>query len=394
MEKGKSTSLHDLQMFSLQDKENGIRAEICSIGASLMALEIPLADGSRRDVILGYEAPETYYENEPHLGATVAPFANRIGGASFSLNGETYSLKKNDGENCLHGGFHFLQDYSWKVKDVSGNRVTFSADCEDGENGFPGPLHVDVTYSVTDRALLIDYHGSALHAEKDVLFNPTNHSYFNLNGQKSKSMTDAYSDDCASGDYGTGNVLTHGLTIFSGQITPAGPDGVPDGRVINVAGTPFDFLPLAGSADRGVGERGSADEMLRTERLIGERIDEDDPILRKTGGYDQNYILCKEKTLRRPEYDANGHEIHLAARLTDASGKVTMEVLTDQPGLQLYTANFLSVKGTGKGGKDYGPRSAVCLETQYYPNAVNIPSFPQPVIRAGEEMYSRTVYRF
>ena len=357
----KYISVHEPQLISLRNGENGISAEVCSIGASLAVLEVPLPDGGRRDVVLGYEDMETYFHNEPHLGATVAPFANRIGGAAFSLNGESYSLEKNDGENCLHGGSHFLQDYLWKTTAVSDNSVTFSADCKDGENGFPGPVHLDVTYTVKGCTLLIDYHGSALRSEKDVLFNPTNHSYFNLNGKKSSS------------------VLGHRLTVFSDRITPAGREGVPDGTVLDVSGTPFDF---------------------RKEKTIGERINAEEPLLRRTNGYDHNYILSKCEELHEREYDLQSkreefkRQVYLAARLRDASGEVTMDVLTDMPGLQLYTANFLEVHGTGKDGADYHARSAVCLETQYYPNAVNVPSFPQPVIRAGKEAYSRTVFRF
>ena len=342
-------------MVYLQNSEKGLRAGVCETGASLVVLEVPLADGSRRDVVLGYEDTETYFCNEVYLGVTVAPCANRIGGASFSLNGVTCYLDKNDGENCLHGGFRSLQDRNWDVTEVSENAVTFSAETADGENGFPGPLHVDVTYTVQDRDLVIDYRGSARHAEKDLLFNPTNHSYFNLNGQ------------------GIGDVLNHRLTVFADRITPAGPGGVPDGRLLDVNGTPFDF---------------------RKEKSIGERIDADEPLLTQTKGYDHNYILCKTEELRRPEYDVHERKLYLAARLTDAQGLIGMEVITDMPGMQLYTANYLNVQGMGKNGSDYPARSAVCLETQYFPNAVNVPAFPQPVIRAGEEVYSRTVYRF
>lgn len=343
------------QMYMIQDKTDGIRAGICSVGAALVFLEVPLADGSKRDVVLGYENLQEYYQNGPHLGATVAPFANRIGGAEFSLNGQTYRLEKNDGNNCLHGGFRFLQDQEWNVTKVSENSITFSADSEDGEHGFPGPLHVEVTYTVEGRALLLDYHGNAADAEQDVVFNPTNHSYFNLNGQ------------------GNGDVLNHRLTIYASQITPFGPKGVPDGTILDVADTPFDF---------------------GAQHIIGERIEEQDPILQNVCGYDHNYILMKNEKLHAPQFDAAGREVHLAACLTDEEEALTMEVYTDLPGLQLYTANHLNVSKTGKSGQSYSPRSAVCLETQYFPNAVNVPEFPQPVICAGQEMYSRTIYRF
>lgn len=345
-----------VEKFTLRDSKKGIVVHVCNVGASLVSLEVPLADGSSRDVVLGYEDLQEYFINDVYLGATVAPSANRIGGAAFSLNGKNYTLDKNDGNNCLHGGFRFLQNCVWDVTKVSANSITFSAETEDGENGFPGPLHVDVTYTVQGRALLLDYHGSALGSEQDLVFNPTNHSYFNLNGQ------------------GSGDILGHRLMICSKQITPFGPEGVPDGTILDVKETPFDFY--------------------QEQRVIGERIEEPDPILQNVRGYDHNYILLKDEELHAAQYDAHGKSVCLAAGLSSADGALTMKVYTDLPGLQLYTGNYLNVIGTGKQGRDYPSRSAVCLETQYWPNAVNVPAFPQPVLRAGQEDYSRTVYEF
>ena len=343
------------QLYIIQDKTDGIRAGICSVGAALVFLEVPLADGSKRDVVLGYEDLQEYFTNDVYLGATVAPSANRIGGAEFSLNGKTYTLDKNDGNNCLHGGVHFLQNQVWDVTKTADNSVTFAAEMQDGENGFPGPLKVEVTYTVQGCALLLDYHGSAAGAAHDVVCNPTNHSYFNLGGQ------------------GSGDILGHQLVIYGKQITPFGPEGVPDGTILDVEGTPFDFC---------------------TKHTIGERIEEPDPILQNVHGYDHNYILLKNEELHAAQYDAHGREVYVAARLSDAEENLTMQVSTDLPGIQLYTGNYLNVSGIGKNGRSYPSRSAVCLETQYWPNAVNVPAFPQPVIPAGQEMYSRTVYEF
>ena len=339
------------EAFWLQDTESGIRARVCSGGASLMELRVPLADGTYRDVVLGYDDPETYRANEPHLGHTVAPVANRIGGGTFTLNGKTYQLNKNDGENANHGGSHAMHGRLWKVDSFSDNSVTFSYECADGENGFPGPLHMDVTYTVRDRALLIDFHALAA---QDTLFNPTNHSYFNLKGQ------------------GKGDILDHVLTVYADQITPPGPKNVPEGTFLDVEGTPFDF---------------------RTPEVIGARINADEPILKNARGYDQNFVLKKEEPLHEKDYDAHGNNVFLAARLAAPDGSVALEVLTDLPGLQIYTANYLAGE-EGKGGVHYQPQSSVCLETQYCPNAINIPSFPHPVAYKAKDLYTRTVYRF
>ena len=341
-----------IQTFAIQDTEDGIRAVVGTIGAALFKLEVPAPDGSLRDVVLGLADPEDYRTNDKFIGATIAPVANRVGGAAFSLNGKHYTMEKNDGNNCLHSGTHALYNRVWEAAAVSGNSVTFSMDCADGENGLPGPLHVDVTYTVQDRALLIDYHG---YAEQDTLFNPTNHSYFNLLGHRS------------------GNVLDHELTVYAEAFTPAGPEGVPDGEIRSVEDTPLDFQ---------LSER------------IGARIGEEDPVLIQAGGYDQNYVLSKEEILREPAYDVHGNAMYLAARLSDPEGDLAMDVFTDLPGMQVYSANYLTGEEPGKDGMQYPPRSAVCLETQYHPNAINVPAFSQPVIRAGKDMYTRTVYRF
>ena len=340
-----------IRTYRIQDTENGIRATTGNIGAALFSLEIPVSDGTWRDVVLGFEDPEDYRINEPHFGASMVPCVNRIGGAAFTLNGQTYTLDKNDGENSLHGTYG-LYDALWEATEVSKNSVTFSAVWEGGKGKLPGPLHADVTYTVQERVLFIDYHG---YAQQDTIFNPTNHSYFNLKGQ------------------GNGDVLDHLLTVYAERMTPVGPAGVPDGTICSVDDTPFDF---------------------QLSETIGARIHEDDPELKRAGGYDLNYILDREELFREETYEAHGQAMYLAARASDPAGEVTMDVYTDLPGMQLYTANFLTGEEKGKGGARYRPQSAFCLETNYFPNAINVPAFPQPVIHAGEHRYSRTVYRF
>ncbi len=339
----------EMRSCSIRDGQSGLSAVFVNWGATLTALQVPLPDGTSRDVVLGYEDPESYRNNVYYLGATVAPCANRIGGAAFTLNGKQYVLEKNDGENNLHSGDHALHASFWEVSSQSGDQVTFSADCPDGENGFPGPLHVDVTYRVQGNALLIDYHGAA---GQDTVFNPTNHSYFCLDEP--------------------GSMPEHVLTIYADQITPPDAGMIPDGTLMKVAGTPFDF---------------------RTGKKIGEQIDEADPLLTDAHGYDHNFLLNRTEDLRAPEYDTAALKLYQAAEVLSPAGGLAMDVYTDMPCMQFYTANWLSTPG-GKGGVDYTPRSSFCLETQFSPNALHIPAFAQPVIRAGEDVYHRTVYAF
>ena len=340
-----------ISVFTIQDPHSAMYAKLCDLGATLLSLNIPQKDHSFLDVVLGYENIEEYRINSPHFGSTIAPSANRIGGASFSINGQSYSLEKNDGKNNLHGG-SALQYAFWKIADKSEDRVTFSCDSADGENGFPGNLHVEVTYTLQHQALIIDYRGLS---DRDTIFNPTNHSYFNLKGHNG------------------GDVSDHTITIFSDAITPGGAASVPDGTILNTAKTPFDFS---------------------TEKSIGQDIHANHQELLFAKGYDHNYILRKDSSLRAPQYDENHLAIYHAARVCPPDRQIQIDVFTDREGLQFYTANHLSEEGTGKNGASYTARSAFCLETQHFPNAINVPSFPSPIINAGQTVFSRTVYQF
>ena len=350
---------------------SGMSAALTDYGAALVSLAVPDRNGDIRDVVLGHDDASGYEEGQGSIGAIVGRFANRIGGAGFKLNGKEYALTANHGPNALHGGRDPYEKRLWRVKipfsevssrdimassapesisdgvsqlarsNIANKRVVFCLDSPDGDQGFPGNLHIEVTYTLTDECELhIDY---LARSDADTPFNPTNHSYFNLNGHDS------------------GSILEHVVQIDASEYTPSDSDLLPTGRVESVAGTPMDF---------------------RIPKTIGQDIDADFIALRNGGGYDHNYVTADEK----------GGYREVASLYSRESG-IRMEVLTDMPGLQMYTANFMSGE-VGKDGVIYGRRSAVCFETQYWPDSVNKESFPDCILRAGEEFRSRTTYRF
>ncbi len=311
----------------------GTRLILTETGASVLSL---VFHGT--DIVLGWEDPEKYGTNPGSLGATIGRCANRIGGARFSLNGKEYQLVANNGPNNLHSGPNGWKLRRWEAVDVRETAATFRLDSPDGDQGFPGNMRVSVTYSLKENdEIRILYRAVS---DADTLFNVTNHAYFNLNG------------------HDAGSIQKHSLCIFADAYTPGDAGQIPTGEIAPVAGTPFDF---------------------RKERLIGERIDQPHPQLAAAGGYDHNYCL-------------NGDGLRLAARLRGDRTGIVLTVSTDRPGVQLYTANSLRADG-GKGGAVYGPRSAVCLETQCWPDAVHHGNFPSPVLKAGEEFVTETVWK-
>lgn len=311
----------------------GMRAVLLDYGATLQALAVPDARGVPTDVVLGYDSVEEYEENSGFVGATIGRVGNRIGAARFSLGGRTYMLEANDGENHLHGGRRGFDKRVWQAEQGEGY-VRFSRLSPDGEENYPGDLRVSVTYKIDgDNALHIIYDADA---DKDTLANFTNHSYFNLNGG--------------------GSVLSQQLRINAERFTELGAGTLPTGRILPVEGTPLDF---------------------RTLKPVGRDVGEDDPQLALGGGYDHNFVLSSP---------------HAAVLRSEQSG-IEMNVYTDMPGVQLYSANFLSER-RGKGGQIIGPRCAVCLETQLYPNAMNCWGFPSPVLHRGEHLHSETCYAF
>ena len=291
-------------------------------------------------MVLGYDDVAAYEANGCFFGALIGRHGNRIGGASFELNGVTYELEKNDGENNLHGGTPGYHKVMYQVE-TSDDSVTFSRTSPHMEQGYPGNLDLSVTYTLTDdNELKITYTAKS---DQDTLCNMTNHSYFNLKGHDGGEITD------------------HNVWIKANGFTETSDDLIPNGTIVDVTGTPMDF---------------------RTKKAIGDDIGADYKPLVIAGGYDHNYALDKK----------SGVLEKVAELSEDRSGR-TMEVYTDLPGMQLYTGNFIE-KENGKGGTVYKKRNGVCFETQFFPNSIHVPSFDSCVLKAGETFTSTTIYRF
>lgn len=290
------------------------------------------------DVALGYDTIEEYERNDSYLGAVIGRHANRIGGGVFSLNGTLYSLVCNDGHNHLHGGRQGFDRRVWDAR-VEEDGLTLSRVSPDGEEGYPGTLHVSVRYALRgDGTLAITYRAQC---DADTVLNLTNHCYFNLNGQ------------------GQGTILGHALRLDAQSYTENDGECLPTGVIAPTAGTPFDF---------------------RAGKALGDEIHCGHPQLRSCGGYDHNLIL-------------SGAGLRTVGTLTGEVSGISMDVRTDQPGLQLYTGNFLTPR-VGKGGTRYDRHSGVCLETQHFPNAMAHPHFPSVVLKKEEPFFSVTEYRF
>lgn len=314
--------------------EKGLQVEVLDYGVTIRSLLVPDKNGDPVDVVLGYDTLEEYVADTEYLGATVGRFANRIKNAQFQLGGKTYDLFANNGSNHLHGGKRGFNKYIWSGKQ-EGDAVVFSRVSLDGEEGYPGNLSVRVTIGWEGNSLTLRYEAET---DQDTVINLTNHSYFNLNGA------------------GNGNVNGHRMQIAAEQYTLNAEDCVPTGEVVPVEGCAMDF---------------------RIPKTIGQDADSEDPSVKFFRGYDANFIL-------------GGHPA--ATTVGDLSG-ITMVTDTDQPGLQLYTANDLSDR-KGKNGMDYGFRSAFCLETQHYPDCIHHPQWPSCILRAGETFHSVTTYTF
>lgn len=309
-----------------------IEAEIISFGATLRALRVKGRDGEMHDVCLGYDSAEDYAKQDGYLGATVGRHANRIGGSRFELNGQEYSLSSNEGANQLHGGIEGFSHKLWSFN-CSEYAVTFSLDSPDGDEGYPGNLHAEVSFSIESAKLRIEYKAVS---DADTLVNMTNHAYFNLGGHES------------------GKVYAHELCLGAEHYTPCGEGNIPTGEILPVDGTALD---------------------LRDFTRLGDRLD--DAALALTEGFDHNFVLSSSP----------------AAVLYCPKTGIEMKCSTSLEGMQLYSAGFLSGR-VGKEGAVYGKHHAVCLETQHYPDAVNKQGFPSPVLRAGQKYNEWTEYEF
>jgi aldose 1-epimerase len=323
----------------------GMQASIATYGGILTALTAPDRWGRLNDVVLGFDRLEPYLARHPYFGAIVGRYANRIAKGSFILDGKRFSLATNNNENHLHGGIIGFDKVLWRAEPRSaanGPQVELAYVSLDGEEGYPGRLEVTVSYTlIHDNALRIDYRATT---DKPTPVNLTNHSYFNLAGQ------------------GGGDVLEHRVSIEADRLTPVDSGLIPTGELRSVEGTAMD---------------------LRAPIAIGSRIDAEDEQLRLAGGFDHNWVLNKPEA-----------ELSLAARVSEPTTGRVMEVLTREPGVQFYTANFLDGSLSGKDGVVYRRRCALCLETQHFPDSPNRPEFPSTILRPGDLYETTTIYRF
>jgi aldose 1-epimerase len=316
---------------------HGVEVRAISYGAILQAILVPDREGQIADVTLGCDTLDGYLAGTPHFGAVVGRYANRIARGRFTLDGRTYQLATNKSPNHLHGGDRGFDRFNWEGAAFELDAavgVSFSRVSPDGEEGYPGNLATRVTYTLTDRnELIIDFLATT---DRPTPVNLSQHAYFNLRGA------------------GTGDILDHELHVFADAFTPVDADLIPTGAIQPVDGTPFDF---------------------RKPTRMGDRIDANHPQIRVGGGYDHNYVL---KTTSSPEL------VHAARVVEPVSGRI-LDVHTTEPGMQLYTGNFL--KGDAR-------RTAFCLETQHFPDSPNHPDFPSTILRPGSEYRSRTVWTF
>lgn len=326
---------HEVTMFQLENSM-GNTLELLDFGCNVRSLKIKDRQGNPVDVVLGYDHMAQYEPDDAYFGATVGRHANRIGGASFLLGGKEYPLAANNGVNHVHGGNRGFNLYIWR-SDIHEDGVTFSRVSPAGEEGYPGNLKVSVSFTFTQsNELVIEYTATS---DADTVVNLANHSYFNLNG--------------------SGTVLEHQLQILAESYAENDSGCLPTGRISPVAGTPMDF---------------------RNFKVIGADIGSSWEQLAMFGGYDHNFVL-------------EGDGYRKVATLRSSQTGITMDVLTTKPGMQFYTANAMSPR-QGKDGAVYGPFCGLCLETQFFPNAMRCPNFPSPVLRAGETYSHKTTYAF
>jgi aldose 1-epimerase len=336
---GKMPGGTGVKRYTLENK-NGVLAKVMDYGAILTELWVPDRNGRGGNVVLGFDNLEQYLHGHPFFGATTGRYANRIANGHFSLDGKEYTLAKNNGPNHLHGGIKGFDKQLWQSESLAKpgqQSLRFTYVSENGEEGYPGALHVTVVYTLSDEnELRIDYTATT---DQATVVNLTNHSYFNLAG--------------------SGDVLGHEAQIRADRYTPVNDQLIPTGELAPVEGTPLDF---------------------RKPRRIGEHIAELKPT---PGGYDHNFVL-----------NSGGGTFAQAATVSEPISGRALEVWTTEPGMQLYTGNFLDGKHKGVNGVTYGQHSGLCLETQHFPDSPNKPNFPSTVLRPGETYQSSTAFRF
>jgi aldose 1-epimerase len=320
-----------------------MEVRLASYGARITSIKVPDRNGVMADVVLGFETVEPYRSSvkKPYLGVTLGRYAGRIAHGQFTLDGVEHVLAQNNGPNHNHGGVTGFDKVVWDAKQFR-NGVQFDYTSPDGEEGYPGTIKAQVTYTLTDaNELIIDYRATT---DRPTPINLSNHSYFNLAGE------------------GSDTVLNHELMIDAEEVLAIDKTSVPTGKIASVAGTPFDF---------------------RHPKPVGQDINQTNEQLANGSGYDHTFVLNLKKGVKKP-----------VATLYEKTSGRKLQVFTDQPGLQLYTANFLDGSLNGKSGKPYLKRSSLCLETQHFPDSPNQPQFPNTILRPGEIYKTRTTYQF
>ncbi len=337
---GKEVSLYTLT------NRHSVEARITNYGGILVSLKMPDRNNRLEDVVLGYDNLSDYTEGNPgYFGALIGRYGNRIARGRFRLNGVEYTLATNNNENHLHGGVKGFDKVVWDARPLktrAGDALELTYLSHDGEEGYPGNLRVRVVYTLTDQnELRIDYSATT---DKDTIVNLTHHSYFNLAGA------------------GNGDILNHRLMINASRFTPVDATLIPTGELKSVKGTPFDFTqPTA----------------------IGARINDADEQLKRGNGYDHNWVL-----------DGRMGSLRRVAEVSEPTTGRVMEIWTTEPGIQLYTGNYLTEAKPGKGGKPYKQHYGFALETQHFPDSPNEPKFPSTVLRRGATYRSTTIYKF
>jgi aldose 1-epimerase len=338
---GQTTDGKQVHLFTLQNAK-GMVVKITDFGGIVTSILAPDKDGKFDDVVLGFDSLAPYFINNPHFGGIIGRYANRIGNATFILDGKKYRLVANDGKNTLHGGVVGFDKKLWSAEKFSDSTkvgIHLSLLSPDGDQGFPGNLKVTVTYTLTNaNELKIDYEATT---DKATPINLTHHSYFNLAGA------------------GNGNILAQSVMINAEEYVPVNSSLIPTGEMKTIRGTDMNFLNA---------------------HPIGERINN---IPGVPGGYDHTYVIRHKKG-----------DLNLAATAYDSVNKRFLEILTTEPGVQFYTGNFLDGTLTGKGGKVYNKYYGFCLETQHFPDSPNQPDFPSTILKPGEIFTSHTVYQF
>jgi aldose 1-epimerase len=339
---GKTTDRTEVEVFTLENA-HGVRARLMTFGANLLSLEVPDKNGKIADVTLGFEKLDDYQKPYPYFGAIAGRFANRIAKGVFILDGKTYTLARNNGENSLHGGLKGFDKVVWKGELLPPlphkGSVKFSYSSPDGDEGYPGNLNATVVYTLDDEnQLTLDFTATT---DKTTVLNLTNHTYWNLGGAAA------------------GTILDHLMLINAQKYVPVDPAGIPTGELKDVKGTPLDFT---------------------TPHVIGERIEQ---MTGTPGGYDHTWVL-----------DGKPGEMKLCATVSDLKSGRTLQVTTTEPGVQFYTGNFLDGSLTLRGGVVAVKHLGFCLETQHFPDSPNQPSFPTTLLKPGETYRQTTVFKF